>query len=159
MKWKKEKEMNVLIIHWKKLTSGVTVYGQTVRPRSSAATRFQSRVPCRRTAPPSSNSSHVPHTSITSAPIRTVHVHAPDQSITTTTAGPSNLNFLETKYIELNFFKEKKITTCFEFEILKRGPKIKKKKNSKREFTKPELVMWVGEGKVVWRENQLVLGC
>lgn len=53
-------------------------------------------------------------------------MHAPDQSITTTTAGPSNLNFLETKYIELNFFKEKKITTCFEFEILKRGPKKKK---------------------------------
>lgn len=67
---------------------------------------------------------------------------------------------LKTKYIELNFFKEKKSPPVFnsKFEILKRGPK-KKKKNSKREFTKPELVMWVGEGKVVWRENQLVLGC
>lgn len=31
------------------------------RARSSAATKSQSRVPCRSTAPPNNNSSHVPH--------------------------------------------------------------------------------------------------
>ncbi|WVZ22002.1 hypothetical protein V8G54_000546 [Vigna mungo] len=58
-------------------TSGLKLNGETVRVLSSAATTVQSRVPCRRIAPPRRSSSQVFHVTTNSAPM-VVHVYVGD---------------------------------------------------------------------------------